>query len=333
MNEKQQALMQRDRGVHADLLFMCLPLLAMAMFFYGVRPAIMCLTAFLTANLCDRLAALLRRMPYNKNEWSSEAFAVLFTLMIPASASYYVVVVGSIAAVILGKEAFGGYGAYPFHPTAVGYVVAAVNWPDQMFRYPQPFTAVPVVQVDTIAGALVESPLYTLKTGGLPTLDSMELLLGNYAGPMGLTALLVILACALFLWNRRRLNLLAPVCFLLTCALVAFLAPRLGDIPAMSAPWVHLADRLAVVKYEICGGGMVFAAVYLLADPITVPKNQVSCALYSILLGFMTMMFRYYGNYEVGVCFAMLAVNAVSGWIDRTVCKAMNRKGVVRREY
>lgn len=332
MNEKRTVLIHQDQDLHADIFYMCLPLLAMAWAFYGLRPILLCGTAIITANLCDRLVALLRGRPYEKGEWSSEAFAFMLTLLMPASVSYYVVIVGTLAAVLIGKEAFGGYGCYPFHPTAVGYAVVAVGWPQEMLRYPVPalFSGLPLGSVWGIP--LVESPLSVLKTGGMPTLDGMELLLGNYAGAMGVTAVLAILACGLFLLNRKRIHISVPVCFLATCALVAFLAPRLGDIPAFSMPWTHVADRLAVVKYELCSGGTLFAAVFLLSDPVTLPKSRASRVVYGIVMGFATMMFRYYGNYETGVCFAILAVNAVSGWLDRAVLRIVNRKGVVRRE-
>ena len=120
--------------------------------------------------------------------------------------------------------------------------------------------------------------------------------------------------------------------FLGMCALVAFVAPRLGEIPAFSMPWTYVADRLAVMKYELCSGGLLFAAVFLMADPVICPTNRISRILYGALTGFMAMMFRYYGNYETGVCFAILAMNAFSGWLDRAVLRILHRKGVVRRE-
>ena len=244
MKEQQLARIRQDKGVHRDLFYMCLPLLAMAFAFYGLRAVLLCGTAVIAANLSDRLVAWLRRRPYEKGEWSSEAFAFMLALILPATVSYYVVIVGAVAAVLLGKEAFGGYGCYVFHPTAVGYAVVAVSWPEQVFRYPevQLFQSLPLGSVSGVQ--LVDSPLHALKTGGLPTLDNTALFLGNYAGPMGVTALLVILACALFLANRRSLHLSVMFSFLITCAVVAFVAPRLGDIPAFSMPWTYVADRL-----------------------------------------------------------------------------------------
>ena len=96
---------------------------------------------------------------------------------------------------------------------------------------------------------------------------------------------------------------------------------------------MHLAERLQTLKYELCTGGVLFGAVFLINDPVTLPKSGASRVVYGLALGVMTMLFRYYGSYETGVCFALLALGAVSGWLDRAVQRAVYRKGVVRREY
>lgn len=76
---------------------------------------------------------------YRAHEPSSEAFAALIVLMMPASAPYYMVVTATIIAVLV-KEAFGGEGHYPFHPAAVGLVAATLAWPRVMSSYPAPGT-------------------------------------------------------------------------------------------------------------------------------------------------------------------------------------------------
>lgn len=321
----------KDEGVYTDCIYMCLPLAAMATCFYGMRVVLLCLVAMLTANLCDRLVALMRRTPYEKAEWSSEAFALMLALLMPATISYYVLIVGVFAAVLLAKEAFGGYGAYLFHPVAVGYAVTAVSWPVEMFSYPKPnlFAGLPLGQVGAIP--LTESPAHILQTGGLPNISNIDLLMGNYAGPMGATMMLVILACALFLLHRRRIGLMVPLLFIGTCFVIAFCLPRLPDV-TFTAPWTHLESRLAAAKYELCSGATFYAAVFLISDPVILPKNRISRALYAVLLGVVTMMFRYFGAFEAGVCFALLIVNSLSSWLDRAVQSAQTRKGVVHRE-
>lgn len=332
MSQKSKPVLpsQVDVDMYRDSFLLMLPLLAMAVYLYGARPAVLCAVAVVTANLCDRLVALLRRKPYERHEMSSESFALLVAMLLPASVDYYVLIVAVLAAVLVGKEAFGGYGAYPFHPAAVGYVVAAVSWPEQVFRFPVPFAALPLGGTDGVQ--LVESASAVLKSGGLPTTSTLDLLLGDYAGPMGTTFNLVILSCLLYLLARRKTSLVTPACFLLACAAVAYLAPRLGDIP-LSWPWQYAGQRLEVLKFEMLSGAVLYSAVFLVNEPVTLPKNGASRAVYGLLLGFTSMMFRYFGTYETGVCFALLAVNAVSGWLDRVVTGfTAHRKEVRPRE-
>lgn len=315
-----------------DTICMIIPLLAMASYFYGPRPAVVCLVAIVAAIVCDRLVAFLRHMKYDKTENSSIAMALVLVMMFPASVNYYVVAVSVCVAILVGKAAFGGWGVYPFSPSALGYAVAAVSWPNQIFLYPEPFTMDKGHIFSTSGVALVESSAHTLKTGGLPNISDFNLILGNYAGPMGATAIIVIFACAMYFWVRRRITLTAPLSFLAACAIIAFVFPRLGDI-GLSVPWINVAARLEVVKYELLSGALLYASVFLINDPVTLPKNEISRFIYGTLLGVATMMFRYSGNYDTGVCFALLAVNALSGYIDRTVMRlTVGRKGVKRNE-
>lgn len=318
------------REQNRDIVWMMLPLLAVSCYLYGARPAVMCLVGSITAAFCDRLVAWLRGRPHDRTENSSIPAVLVMLMLMPATLSYYIVVITSMTVVLVAKAPFGGYGHYPFNPSAVGYAVAAVSWPSQVFTYPVPFTTMSVFS--TAEATMVESAAHSLQAGGTPNVRALNLVLGNYAGPMGTTVLLVILACALFLIHRRRMGLVAPLCFIFACAFMAFFFPRLGDL-AFAAPWEHLLERLDVVKYEICTGGVLFAAVFLINDPVTLPKSNASRAVYGLVLGVATMLFRYYGTYETGVCFALLAVGAVSGWMDRAVQRAIHHKGVVRREY
>ena len=314
-----------DHPTSTDFFWMTLPPFAMAVYLYGARVAALCLVAVVTANLCDRIVALLRGLPYDKTENSSLPIAMILTLLFPASISYYVVVVAVASAVLIGKAAFGGYGVYPFNPSALGFAIAAVSWPDQVFRYPTPFTNLTVFSTEN--ATLVDGAAHTLRAGGVPNINLFDLVLGNYAGSMGATAALVLVACAMYLWVRKRITLAAPLGFLITCAAISYLFPRLGDI-GLSAPWTHVRLRLLVTLYEMLSGAVLFAAVFLVNDPVTMPKSETARLVYGIILGVVTMLFRYYGTYDLSVCFAVLCVNILSGWLDRVFSRRVVREEV-----
>ena len=315
---EQEAQLQKTGRYYKHICFMAVPVLCMACFLYGVRPLLLCGIAVLTGNLCDRLVSLLRRRVYQAGDFSNESFALVIALLMPVTVDIYVLIIAVLAGVLIGKEIFGGYGSYPFNPAAVGYVVAAVSWPEQVFRYPQPYTSIPLWDASMVpVSSTIED---TLRSGGMLNIRSLVLSLGEYAAPMGTGAALVILACGLFLWTQKDAHMSATVSFLLTCALIAFFFPRQAGL-ADSAVLANVLPRLRCVRDELLTGAILFSAVFLLNEPYTCVHHRMGRILYGVLVGVVSMGFRYYGVYETGVCFALLAVNSVSAWIDRTEAK------------
>ena len=315
---EQEAQLQKTGRYYKHICFMAVPVLCMACFLYGVRPLLLCGIAVLTGNLCDRFVSLLRRRVYQAGDFSNESFALVIALLMPVTVDIYVLIAAVLAGVLIGKEIFGGYGSYPFNPAAVGYVVAAVSWPEQVFRYPQPYTSIPLWDASMVpVSSTIED---TLRSGGMLNIRSLVLSLGEYAAPMGTGAALVILACGLFLWTQKDAHMSASVSFLLTCALIAFFFPRQAGL-ADSAVLANVLSRLRCVRDELLTGAILFSAVFLLNEPYTCVHHRMGRILYGVLVGVVSMGFRYYGVYETGVCFALLVVNSVSAWIDRTEAK------------
>lgn len=330
MDKKSPALVPDPNAqYYSDLILCCIPVLLMSLFFYGPRTLLLGGVAMLTGNLIDRLMALWRDRAYDPHEHSSECFALVLALMMPASVPYYVVIVAVLAADLLGKEVFGGVGCYPFHPVAVGYAIACVNWPQQMSQYPQPLNWLPLFD---LSGATLSSSADTvLRNGGLPTMGSLNLLLGNFTGPLGATCGLVILACALFLLQRRHLDLISLLSFLASCAVFVWLFPRLGGV-SFGWPWQDVSLRLTMLRYEMFTNPLLFCAVFLLSEPVTRPKARASRAIWGIGLGVLTMLLYYHGSQETGFAFALLILNSLSSWLDRAVMLFTARKEVRRLE-
>ena len=315
---EQEAQLQKTGRYYKHICFMAVPVLCMACFLYGVRPLLLCGIAVLTGNLCDRFVSLLRRRVYQGGDFSNESFALVIALLMPVTVDIYVLIAAVIAGVLIGKEIFGGYGSYPFNPAAVGYVVAAVSWPEQVFRYPQPYTNIPLWDTSMVpVSSAIED---TLRSGGMLNIGSLALGPGEYAAPMGTGAARVTLACGLFLWTQKDAHMSASISFLVTCAVIAFFFPRQAGL-ADSAVLSNILPRLQCVRDELLTGAILFSAVFLINEPYTCVHHRMGRVLYGVLVGVVSMGFRYYGVYETGVCFALLAVNSVSAWIDRTEAK------------
>lgn len=136
-------------------------------------------------------------------------------------------------------------------------------------------------------------------------MEKLELVLGYFAGPMGATNVLILVFCFLYLLLRRTVSWRMTVPFLLACALFAFLFPRIEVAPHYS------------VLYELFSGQLVFGAIFILNDPVTTPKRPGAQVLYGAVTGVITMLFRYFGGFEVGLIFAVLVMNVFTPMIDR----------------
>lgn len=313
-----------SQEANRDIVYMMAPLLVMACYLYGARPAVMCLVAMVTAVISDFLVAWLRGAQRDRTDNGSVPAALIMTMLLPATAPYYIIIITTVLIVLVGKAAFGGPGVYPFNPAALGYCVAAVCWPGQVFRYPAPYTAISAW--NTQAAVMMDGPSHAMRAGGMPNIRLLNLVLGNYAGPIGATAALVLIACAMYLWMRRDIDLAIPAGFLLVCFFIALVFPRIGDVSFSLPLNEQIYLRYQSVKYEILTGATLFAAVFLVNEPGTRPKNSRANFAYGALMGLLAMMFRYYGSYDVGVCFAVLAANALSGYLDRLFAPRRHRK-------
>ena len=299
---------------YRDLLWCAVPLAGMAWYYYGPRPVLLLLAGLLTAYLCDCALAPLHGAGYHPHEPSSECFAALIVLMMPATVPYAVVVAAVIAAVLV-KEAFGGEGHYPFHPAAVGMAVAEISWPGSVYSYPTPGSWLPVFGSITDV-TMNEGMNATLRDGGLPSASTMNLLTGNVPGGLGTSAILVIVACGLFLLVRGHVKTTVLVPFLIFCIGLPWLLPQLNELPVFSWPWEFIRQRIYLEKYVILSGTVLFGGLFLICEPVTMPNRTSSRILYGAALGIATYAFRVFSPYESAVCFALPIVGAIPEWLD-----------------
>lgn len=241
-------------------------------------------------------------------------------MLLPASSPLWLAITASLFAAIVARGPFGGTGHTPFHPAAAGIAFVTICWPDLVFFYPDLSGGqkLPVFS-DCSSFSRALSPDAALKQGLKPEIMPLDLLWGQFAGPMGTTAILVICACGLYLACKKTIDARIPICFVGSAAIYAALFPRIATTPLTS------------VKYELLCGSLLFCAVFLASDCVTAPRTGLGKVLYGIVGGILAMLIRSYGAYEQGACFAILLLNAFSPVIDREVLTA--REILLRRGF
>ena len=319
LSDKKPLLMlsrESSATLMGDMIIAMLPLLVMACYFYGYRPVSVTLAAVITCKIADMFGNLLSRRQLMIADLAPIVTGMMIAMLLPASIPFYIPVAASLFAVLVVKQPFGGTGNNLFNPAAAGFAFAAACWPADVSRYPQPLERLEAAA--EVSVRLMEGSAYTLKLGGVPSIEWQELVLGNYAGPMGATHILVMMTCLIYLLVRKTVDWRLPAGFLFSAAFIAFFFARIPTSPINS------------VCFELFSGSVMFFAVYMVGDPVTSPKTRTGRLIYGLLAGALTMILRYYGGFEQGGMFALLMLNAFSYTIDRSLIAA---NGFRRRAF
>ena len=136
------------------------------------------------------------------------------------------------------------------------------------------------------------------------------------------TGAFAIICCGLYLLVRGHMQLSTFVPYLAVCVLVPWLLPNLNELPALSAPWEYVRQRIYLEKYILLSGSMLFGGIFLACEPVVQPNRWSSRLIYGLFLGAMATAFRYYSVYETGVCFAVVLAGAFPEWLDRLAQRA-----------
>ena len=291
-----------------DILLVMVPLLVLSAVNYGMRPVWVVLLSMVTAVVCEWLCCLLRRKsPATVLDGSALVTGGIIGLVMPPIISYWVPIVGVAFAIIVVKAPFGGYGRNVFNPAAAGIAVLSYCFPRRVFLYPAiAVTSLPYTASLPMNAVVTESSLAAqLRAGAVPTVTPVQLLLGDFSGPIGATATLLLLAAALYLVCRRTASGWLVIPYYVTCAAIAWLFPYPG------------ISREYSLMVQMCAGYVLFAGVFLLNDPVTTPRFWLGRLFYGVFAAVLVMLLQRIGRVEAGSCFAILIMNTVSPLIDR----------------
>jgi len=247
----------------------------------------------------------LLRGPLTVGNWSAVVTGVLLAFNLPASIPWWIVAIGALVAVGIGKMTFGGLGKNPFNPALVGRVFLLIAYPVQMTSFPMPVRGA----FDALSGA---TPLAAVKHGAVPdVLGVQELLLGNMPGSLGEVAALALLCGFAYLLWRRVITWHIPVTILGTMALFAFVV---GLSTGMSG-----AALWQFPLFHVLAGGAILGAVFMATDYSTSPMTVRGGVIFGVGIGVITMLIRLWGAYPEGMSFAILIMNSVVPLINKYV--------------
>ena len=282
-----------------------LPAYAVALYSFGVGALVVSLTAMFSCVLFEYLIQrFLLKGKFTINNYSALLTGLLLSFNLPSNLPWWIVVIGSVVAIGIGKMCFGGLGNNPFNPALVGRVFLLFSFPVQMTTWPRPLGwASSYLDAETMA-----TPLSLLKAGKLEQMpDALNMFLLDTPGSLGEISALALLIGGIYLLITKVITWHIPVSILLT---VTAFAGILYGVDATIYPLPHI---------HLLSGGMMLGAIFMATDYVTSPMTHKGMLIYGFFIGVITMVIRVWGVYPEGMSFAILIMNAFTPIINKYV--------------
>ena len=299
------------------------PALLASLWFFGLGAAIVLSVSVLSCVLSEWAITkfLLKRPVCTICDGSAILTGLLLGFNLPSNLPIWIIVIGALVAIGIGKMTFGGLGQNPFNPALVGRVFLLISFPVQMTSWPVSGQLTAYTDAETAATPLfiMQNAIANADPSELDKLpDAAEMFIGQTGGSLGeVSALLLLLGCAFMLW-RKIITWHIPVSIL-------------GAVAVFSGI-MHMIDPVYAMPHVVLmSGGLVLGACFMATDYVTSPMTGKGQLVYGVCIGLLTVIIRNWGAYPEGMSFAILIMNAFTPLIN-TYCKPKRFGEVIGKE-
>jgi electron transport complex protein RnfD len=294
-----------------DVIIALLPTTAMGIYFFGM-PAVWTIAVCVsTCIVTEALCRMAMKRESTIGDLSAVLTGLLLALNLPAGIPLWMAAVGSVFAIAIAKQVFGGLGMNPFNPALAARAFMLISFTGPMTTWLKPFwwktpeaatTATPLAVMKTwfVAEATASASPHGLCNAackGVPSLCDM--FIGNMPGCIGeVSAAALAIGAAYLLW-RKVITWHIPVAFIATVFVYSLIA---GGAPAMM---------------QVLTGGVMIGACFMATDYVTSPITAKGKLIFGFGCGLLCMLIRQFGSYPEGCSFAILIMNALCPLVNR----------------
>ncbi len=289
-------------GVMGDVIISLLPALVMAVVWFGSRALVLTAVCIGTAVLAEWVSRRVMKRPNTLGDLSAVVTGLILALNLPATLPLWMAAIGSIVAIVVVKQMFGGIGQNFVNPAMTARIILMVSFPTAMARWTAPLAS--AWSADAVTTATPMASLAVSSGGNLSAdLPSLwQMLVGYHGGSMGEVCALALLVGGVYLIIRRVISPIIPAAYIGTVAVWMLLAGH-GD--------------LRFVAYELLGGGLLLGAFFMATDYATSPITAKGKWIFGIGCGIITSVIRLYGSLPEGVSFSIILMNILVPHIER----------------
>ena len=282
----------KTRRIMLDVVIALLPAMLVGVFMHGFRSVQVILVSVVCCIAGEWLYSVVTRTRNTVVDRSAIVTGMLLGMTLPATVPFWLIMAGSIFAIIFVKALCGGLGQNIFNPalSARGFMMLIA--PAYMVRF------------EGLDGVTSATPLHHMVMPALPEESLLDMFLGICPGSIGEVSALALILGGIYLVYRKVISPRIPLSYL-------------GTVAVLTLIFAKTDDPIAWMLYSLLSGGVMLGAIFMATDYATSPVTPRGQVIYGIGCGVLTVVLRYFGLFPEGVTYAILIMNALVWIIDR----------------
>ena len=278
-----------------DVIIALLPATLGALYYFRINGAKIIILSVLTAVASEAVFQKIRKQPITINDLSAVVTGLLLAFNMPASAPWWIPVLGAVIAIVVVKQFFGGIGHNFMNPALAARIMLMVSYTGHMTNWIEP-------GVDAISTA---TPLSFVK--GLAEVPDnapklFDMLIGNIGGSLGETSAILLILGGIYLVYRGVISIQVPAVYIATVAVFTLIFGQFN---------------VYFMVYHLLAGGLMLGAIFMATDYASAPVTPMGRIIFAFGCGVLTSIFRLYGGYPEGVGFSILLMNIAAPLIEK----------------
>ena len=283
-----------------DVAIAMIPASVYGVYQFGLKALCILLVTIAGSVLSEYVYESLMGRPVTVMDGSALVTGMILGLNMPPEIPLWIPFLGSIFAIIVVKQLYGGLGQNFMNPALAARCFLLISFANQMSG-----------SAFKLDGVSTATPLSVMKNGG--TVDVAAMFVGKIPGTIGEVSVVALLIGAAYLLYKKVISIRIPAAYLISFAVFVFIFGQ---------------HTLAFVLAHLCGGGLIFGAFFMATDYVTSPITPKGQIVFGILLGVLTGLFRLFGGAPEGVSYAIIISNLIVPLIEKaTLPVAFGKEG------
>lgn len=290
-------------GIMLDVIIALVPAVVMSVVYFGTRALALTAVCVVTSVICEYIARKVMKRNNTIGDLSAVVTGLILAMNLPATLPFWMAAIGSVIAIVVVKQMFGGIGQNFVNPAMTARIILMVSFPTAMANWVVPFSS--TWSADAVTAATPMAQLASVSGGDLSACSELpsltQMLIGYHGGSMGEVCSLALIAGGIYLILRRVISPVIPLCFIGTVGVCTLISGH---------------GNFEYVAYELLGGGLMLGAFFMATDYTTSPINFKGKIIFGIGCGLITSVIRIFGSLPEGVSFSIILMNILVPHIE-----------------